>query len=83
VGLTKTTYKETGWYNSTYSCRPVVRFYPNTGYAFHSRLYYPNGTTLKDSSIGWPVSAGCIRMLDADINYLYKYLPNGSTVLIY
>jgi lipoprotein-anchoring transpeptidase ErfK/SrfK len=60
-----------------------VRFYPGTGYAFHSRLYYPNGKTLKDSSIGWPVSAGCIRMLDADINYLYNYIPNGTAVLIY
>jgi hypothetical protein len=83
TGFTKTTYKQTGWYNTTYSCRPVVRFYPGTGYAFHSRLYYPNGKTLKDSSIGWPVSAGCIRMLDADINYLYNYIPNGTAVLIY
>jgi lipoprotein-anchoring transpeptidase ErfK/SrfK len=38
---------------------------------------------MKDSSIGWPVSAGCIRMLDADINYLYNYIPNGTSVLIY
>jgi hypothetical protein len=83
TGFTKTTYKQDGWYNATYVCRPIVRFYPGTGYAFHSRLYYPDQKTLKDSSIGWPVSAGCVRMLDEDINYLYNNIPNGTAVLIY
>ena len=83
TGVTYITYREAGWNHSTYSCKPVVRFYPNTGYAFHSRLYYPNYKGLKDPSIGWPVSAGCVRMLDTDITYLYKYVPNKSTVVIY
>ena len=83
TGVTYITYREAGWNHSTYSCKPVVRFYPNTGYAFHSRLYYPNYKGLKDPSVGWTVSAGCVRMLDTDITYLYKYVPNKSTVVIY
>lgn len=83
TGVTYITYREAGWNHSTYSCKPVVRFYPNTGYAFHSRLYYPNYKGLKDPSIGWPVSAGCVRMLDTDITYLYKNVPDKSTVVIY
>lgn len=83
VGVTYITYRQEGWYTSNYMCKPVVRFYPNTGYAFHSRLYYPNGKGLKDPSIGWPVSEGCVRMLDTDIIYLYKNIPNNSTVVIY
>lgn len=83
TGVTYITYREAGWNHATYSCKPVVRFYPNTGYAFHSRLYYPNYNGLKDKSIGWPVSAGCVRMLDTDITYIYKNIPNKSTVVIY
>lgn len=83
TGVTYITYREAGWNHGNYSCKPVVRFYPNTGYAFHSRLYYPNYNGLKDPSIGWPVSAGCVRMLDTDITYLYKNVPNKSTVVIY
>ena len=63
IGVTEVTYKQTGWYTSSYTCRPVVRFYPGTGYAFHSRLYYPGTNKLKDPSIGFPVSAGCVRKI--------------------
>lgn len=83
TGVTYITYREKGWNHDTYSCKPVVRFYPNTGYAFHSRLYYPNYNGLKDKRIGFPISAGCVRMLDTDITYLYKNIPNNSTVVIY
>lgn len=83
TGVTYITYREKGWNHDTYSCKPVVRFYPNTGYAFHSRLYYPNYNGLKDKRIGFPISAGCVRMLDSDITYLYKNIPNNSTVVIY
>ena len=33
VGVTHVTYKQTNWTTSSYTCRPIVRFYPNTGYA--------------------------------------------------
>lgn len=83
VGVTHVTYKQTGWTTSSYTCRPIVRFYPNTGYAFHSRLYYPGTNRLKDASIGFPVSLGCVRMLDSGINWLYKNVPSSTTVVIY
>ena len=83
IGVTEVTYKQTGWYTSSYTCRPVVRFYPGTGYAFHSRLYYPGTNKLKDPSIGFPVSAGCVRMLDEGIYWLYNNVPSGTTVVIY
>lgn len=83
VGVTYVTYKQTAWVTSSYTCRPIVRFYPGTGYAFHSRLYYPGTNTLKDASIGFPVSAGCVRMLDEGINWIYNNVPSKTTVVIY
>lgn len=84
TGITYTTYREPVWYFAYYVCSPVVRFYPNTGYAFHSRLYKDaRKTQFYDSSIGWPVSEGCIRMLDPDITYIYNTVPNRSTVIVY
>lgn len=84
VGVYTTTYKlASGWNTATYTCRPVVGFKVNTGYAFHSRLYYPGTNKLKDASIGFPVSHGCIRMYDEDINYIYDNIPNGTAVVVY
>ena len=31
VGVTYITYKQSGWYHSTYQVEPVIRFYPGTG----------------------------------------------------
>ena len=84
AGVTYTTFKQNGWYTSSYICRPIVRFYPNSGYAFHSRLYYPNDETkLMKPDLGYPMSHGCIRMLDPDINYIYYSIPLRTTVVIY
>lgn len=83
TGVTYVTYRQSLWDFGKYICRPVVRFYPNTGYAFHSRLFKRDGTSFYDNSIGWPVSEGCIRMLDPDIQYIYDNVPNNTTVVIY
>lgn len=84
VGTYKTTYKSwAGWTTSTYTVKPVVGFKENTGYAFHSRLYYPGTTKLSDSSIGYPVSHGCVRMYDEDVLYIYNNIPIGTTVVVY
>ncbi len=85
-GVTVVTGKQDRWNKAGhYYCAPVVRFFPGTGYAFHSRLYYPipNNKTLKDSRIGFPISDGCVRMYDADIQWLHKNIPLGTTVVIY
>lgn len=84
VGVWKTTYKAwAGWTTSTYTVRPVVGFKEKTGYAFHSRLYYPGSDKLSDYSIGFPVSHGCVRMYDEDVLYIYNNIPLGTTVVVY
>ena len=83
VGVWQLTYKNAaGWLTSTYTVKPVVGF-KGGGYAFHSRLYVPGTTTLSDPSIGFPVSHGCVRMYDADIQYIYDTIPVGTTVVVY
>lgn len=84
VGVYYTTYKQAaGWTTGSYTCKPVVGFKVNTGYAFHSRLYYPNSSKLKDPSIGFPVSAGCVRMYDEDIQYIFDNIPLNTTVVVH
>ena len=84
TGLTTVSYKSAGgWTTSTYTVKPVVGFYPGTGYAFHSRLYYPGTTTISDASIGYPISHGCIRMYDQDVQWIYNNIPVGTTVAIF
>ena len=84
TGLTTIAYKSAGgWNTSTYTVKPVVGFYPGTGYAFHSRLYYPGTTKVMDASIGYPISHGCVRMYDQDVAYIYNNIPVGTAVVIY
>jgi len=84
TGVTTVTYRQyNGWTTSAYTVKPVVRFRRGSGYAFHSRTFYPNTSTLRDERIGFPISRGCIRMYDEDIWYLYDYIPEGTTVVIY
>lgn len=83
-GIYTTTYKlRAGWTTKTYTVRPVIGFKEGTGYAFHSRLYYPNTSTLSDGSIGYPVSHGCVRMYDEDVWYIYNNIPLKTTVVVY
>ena len=83
-GVWTTSYKQLhGWTTYAYTVKPVVRFRGSSGYAFHSRLYYPNTTNLQDPSIGFPISRGCIRMYDEDIWYIYDNIPDGTTVVVY
>ena len=84
TGVTTVSYKSAGgWTTSTYTVRPVVGFYPGTGYAFHSRLCYPGTDTEYDFSAGYPVSHGCVRMYKNDIKWIYNNIPVGTTVVIY
>jgi len=84
VGVYKTTYKQRGWFTEEYNCFPVVRFLKGSGYAFHSRLYYPGSMTrLSDARIGYPISHGCIRMYNEDVQWLYDYIPESTTVVVF
>jgi hypothetical protein len=83
VGVWQITYKNyAGWTTATYTVKPVVGF-KGGGYAFHSRLYAPGTTIVGDASIGYPVSHGCIRMYDEDIQFIYDSIPVGTTVVVY
>lgn len=84
-GVFKTTYKQSNWTTSTYTVKPIVRFYGG-GFAFHSRLYKPNTTVLQagsNNAVGYPLSHGCVRMQADDIQWLYDNVPNGTTVVVY
>lgn len=72
-----------GWKTSSYWCKPVVNFYVGTGYAFHSRLYHPTKGYLTEPDIGYPVSHGCIRMYDEDIQWIFDNIPNETTVVVH
>jgi len=83
-GVWTTSYKQLhGWTTATYTVKPVVRFRGSIGYAFHSRLYYPNTTEIRDPSIGYPISLGCVRMYDEDIWFIYDNIPDGTTVVVH
>ena len=83
VGVWKTTYKqELGWTTATYTVKPVVRF-KGGGYAFHSRLYAPNTTILTEPDVGYPMSHGCVRMLDEDIQWVFDNIPANTTVVVF
>lgn len=77
-GKFKITYKEKGWfYRSTYE-KPIVHFQSQN--SFHSRIkFYKGGYA--DATIGRPKSKGCVRLYDADINFIYKKCPKGTTVI--
>lgn len=71
-----------GWNTKAYTVKPVI-FFINYAYGFHSRLYYPGTTTIKDPGIGYPISHGCIRMYDEDVAWFYDYIPTRTTVVVY
>ncbi len=77
------TRSERGWVTPTYIVRPVVRFKEGSGLAFHSRIYNTSFTRITDASIGFPVSHGCIRMYDEDVQWIYDNIPQGTTVVVY
>ena len=71
-----------GWTHSTYIVRPVVYFLTG-GYAFHSRLWNRSHTALTDPSIGYPISKGCVRMYDEDVQWIFDNIPEGTTVVVH
>jgi len=83
VGTYKYVARDDAWIKPTYQVRPILYFELYRGLAFHSRLYSPDGSYLTDSTIGRPVSHGCIRMLDDDIRWMELMIPRQTTVIVY
>ena len=71
--------KITAWKYSKYYVGPVMRF--NRGYALHSTLMRYNGTPY-DDRVGVKISAGCVRMHQKDIQYLWDTVPLKTTVYV-
>lgn len=83
VGVWKTTFKqEEGWTTGSYTVVPVVRF-KGGGFAFHSRLYAPGSDELIEPDVGYPMSHGCVRMLDEDIWWVFDNIPENTTVVVF
>ena len=70
----------TRWVTPTYTCSPVLSLYD--GYAIHNQPVSPSGI-VTDKTIGKPASAGCVRMLQADVNWVADYVPVKTTVVLY
>ncbi len=70
----------TRWVTPTYTCYPVLSLYD--GYAIHNQPVSPKGY-VTDKTIGRPASAGCVRMLKKDIDWVHSVVPVGTNVVIY
>ena len=71
---------KTRWETATYICDPVLSLYD--GYAIHNQPVSLSGR-VTDTTIGNPASAGCIRMLKEDVDWVYLYVPVKTTVVLY
>lgn len=77
----KTLYKKSkGWFRKSYYVKPV--YYFSGANAFHSRLHKYKGG-YKDGGVGRPLTNGCIRMNDPDIQWIYKNCPLKTRVYNY
>ncbi len=70
----------TRWVTPSYTCDPVLSLYD--GYAIHNQPVSPSGY-VTDTTIGNPASAGCVRMLKKDVEWVANYVPVKTTVVIY
>ena len=78
MGTFKVFQKEKGWFYSGYKNAPVVHFAGRN--SFHSRPTYYNGK-VRTKTIGKPASNGCVRMEQDYVDWIYKYVPLGTTVI--
>ena len=80
VEVTKIRYKTPQWSYAYYYCHHVSVFDEARG--FHSRpTAYGGG--IYNSAIGYPASAGCVRLMDEDCTFIYDNCPVGTAVYIY
>lgn len=66
-----------------FRCKNALVFYGE--YMYHSILFDRTGNYIKSGQyeLGRPVSHGCVRLSEADSEWLYKNIPIGSSVWIY
>lgn len=78
---TKILYKTSAWSFSNFYVHSVS-VVDGAGRAFHSRPKAYDGSVY-EWTMSRPISHGCIRMLDDGVNFIYKYVPVGTTVIIF
>lgn len=64
-----------------YTCYYYTQFFGD--YLFHSVLYYPNSSVIKDGTIGRNVSHGCVRLNIQDAKWIYDNIPQRTKVYVY
>jgi lipoprotein-anchoring transpeptidase ErfK/SrfK len=69
--------------SGTCRCFYYSPFYQS--YYFHSVLYYqdPTPQRVMDGTLGANVSHGCVRLALDNAKWIYKYVPNKTTVVSY
>lgn len=81
AGVFRYQYRNNFWdFGDYYVNRPMIF---NGGHAFHTRTYVKATGALLDPTMGRPASHGCVRMYDADVNWLWDNMPFGTTVVVY
>ncbi len=66
---------------SSYTCYYWTQFYGN--YLFHSVLYYPGSSSVKDGRLGMRLSHGCVRLAIENAQWINSNIPTGTTVVSY
>lgn len=79
-GVYATFKRETVWNYGDYYVSDVTRFYG--GHAFHSYLR-KNLVQPYNSTLGKPISHGCIRLHPDDSEYIWDNIPLDTTVVVY
>lgn len=67
------------WQYDGYFVGPIMRFYK--GYAIHTTLINNNGTD-RDARVGKMISHGCVRVRPTDMDWLIKFIPLNTKVLV-
>ena len=75
--------KKDRWVYEAYYCHHVSTFDEARG--FHSRptKYDKDGGGVYSYAMGYPASAGCVRLMDEECIFIYNNCPKGTAVIIY
>lgn len=80
-GVYSIVYKSTKLDYVTYYASDFAAFDGDIG--FHSRLKYTSNDQWYDSRIGYPISHGCIRLMDDMAKFIYNTCSYNTTVVVW
>lgn len=73
--------RKPGFGTDDYSVKYATRI--KDGYYYHSVLYDSTGSYLIDGRLGKAISHGCIRLDTDNAEWIYKNIPDTTTILIH